>query len=33
MAAGVLSTIPVLIFFFLLQKSLTRGLVAGATKG
>src|SRR3954466_865889 len=33
MAAGVLSTIPVLIFFFMLQKSLTRGLVAGATKG
>jgi ABC-type glycerol-3-phosphate transport system permease component len=33
MAAGVLSTIPVLVFFFMLQKSLTRGLVAGATKG
>lgn len=33
MAAGVLSTIPVLIFFFMLQKSLTRGLIAGATKG
>lgn len=33
MAAGVLSTVPVLIFFFMLQKSLTRGLVAGATKG
>lgn len=33
MAAGVLSTIPVLIFFFMLQKSLTRGLVSGATKG
>lgn len=33
MSAGVLSTIPVLIFFFALQKSLTRGLVSGATKG
>jgi len=33
MAAGVLATLPVLVFFFLLQRSLTRGLVAGATKG
>jgi ABC-type glycerol-3-phosphate transport system permease component len=33
MAAGVLTTLPVLVFFFLLQRALTRGLVAGATKG
>jgi ABC-type glycerol-3-phosphate transport system permease component len=33
MAAGTLATLPVLFFFFLLQRSLTRGLVAGATKG
>ena len=33
MAAGTLATLPVLLFFFLLQRSLTRGLVAGATKG
>jgi ABC-type glycerol-3-phosphate transport system permease component len=33
MAAGTLATLPVLVFFFLLQRSLTRGLVAGATKG
>lgn len=33
MAAGTLTTLPVLIFFFLLQRALTRGLVAGATKG
>jgi ABC-type glycerol-3-phosphate transport system permease component len=33
MAAGTLATVPVLVFFFLLQRSLTRGLVSGATKG
>ncbi len=33
MAAGTLTTLPVLAFFFLLQRALTRGLVAGATKG
>lgn len=33
MAAGTLATLPVLFFFFLLQRFLTRGLVAGATKG
>jgi ABC-type glycerol-3-phosphate transport system permease component len=33
MAAGTLTTLPVLVFFFLLQRALTRGLVAGATKG
>jgi ABC-type glycerol-3-phosphate transport system permease component len=33
MAAGTLATLPVLVFFFLLQRALTRGLVAGATKG
>jgi ABC-type glycerol-3-phosphate transport system permease component len=33
MAAGVLTTLPVLVFFFVLQRALTRGLVAGATKG
>lgn len=33
MAAGTLTTLPVLAFFFLLQRTLTRGLVAGATKG
>jgi ABC-type glycerol-3-phosphate transport system permease component len=33
MAAGVLTTLPVLVFFFLLQRALTRGLVSGATKG
>jgi ABC-type glycerol-3-phosphate transport system permease component len=33
MATGTLATLPVLCFFFLLQRALTRGLVAGATKG
>lgn len=33
MAAGTLTTLPVLIFFFVLQRTLTRGLVAGAMKG
>jgi ABC-type glycerol-3-phosphate transport system permease component len=33
MAAGVLTTLPALIFFFLLQRVLTRGLIAGAMKG
>lgn len=33
MAAGTLTTLPVLAFFFLLQRALTRGLVAGAMKG
>lgn len=33
MAAGTLTTIPVLVFFFLLQRTLTRGLIAGAMKG
>jgi ABC-type glycerol-3-phosphate transport system permease component len=33
MAAGTLTTLPVLLFFFFLQRALTRGLVAGATKG
>jgi ABC-type glycerol-3-phosphate transport system permease component len=33
MAAGTLTTLPVLIFFFGLQRTLTRGLVAGAMKG
>jgi ABC-type glycerol-3-phosphate transport system permease component len=33
MAAGTLTTLPILVFFFLLQRALTRGLVAGATKG
>ena len=33
MAAGTLTTLPVLVFFFVLQRALTRGLVAGATKG
>lgn len=33
MAAGTLTTLPVLLLFFWLQKTLTRGLVAGATKG
>lgn len=33
MAAGVLTTLPVLIFFFVLQRSLTRGLIAGSVKG
>lgn len=33
MAAGVLTTLPVLCFFFLLQRALTRGLIAGSIKG
>jgi ABC-type glycerol-3-phosphate transport system permease component len=33
MAAGVLTTLPVLCFFFLLQRALTRGLIAGSVKG
>jgi ABC-type glycerol-3-phosphate transport system permease component len=33
MAAGTLTTLPVLCFFFVLQRALTRGLVAGAVKG
>jgi len=33
MAAGVLTCLPALVFFFLLQRALTRGLIAGAMKG
>jgi ABC-type glycerol-3-phosphate transport system permease component len=33
MAAGTLTTLPVLVFFFLIQRTLTRGLVGGAVKG
>jgi ABC-type glycerol-3-phosphate transport system permease component len=33
MAAGTLTTLPVLVFFFVLQRALTRGLVSGAMKG
>jgi ABC-type glycerol-3-phosphate transport system permease component len=33
MTAAILTTIPVLIFFFGLQRFLTRGLIAGAMKG
>lgn len=33
MPAAVLTTLPVLFFFFALQRYLTRGLIAGATKG
>ena len=33
MAAGTLTTLPVLLAFFLIQRALTRGLVAGAVKG
>jgi ABC-type glycerol-3-phosphate transport system permease component len=33
MAAGTLTTLPVLIFFFVLQRTLTRGLISGAMKG
>ncbi len=33
MTASVLTTLPVLIFFFAIQRYLTRGLIAGATKG
>jgi arabinogalactan oligomer / maltooligosaccharide transport system permease protein len=33
MAAGVLTTIPVLVAFFAVQRALTRGLIAGSVKG
>jgi ABC-type glycerol-3-phosphate transport system permease component len=33
MAAGVLTTLPAIVFFFVLQRALTRGLIAGAMKG
>jgi ABC-type glycerol-3-phosphate transport system permease component len=33
MTASVLTTVPVLLFFFAMQRFLTRGLIAGATKG
>lgn len=33
MAAGTLTSLPALIFFFVLQRALTRGLIAGAMKG
>jgi ABC-type glycerol-3-phosphate transport system permease component len=33
MAAGTLTTLPVLILFFLVQRTLTRGLLAGSVKG
>lgn len=33
MAAGTLTTLPVLVLFFLIQRVLTRGLVTGAVKG
>lgn len=33
MAAGTLTTLPVLAFFFILQRALTRGLISGAMKG
>jgi multiple sugar transport system permease protein len=33
MAAGVVSTLPVLIAFFLTQRWLVKGLTAGAVKG
>jgi ABC-type glycerol-3-phosphate transport system permease component len=33
MTAAVLTTLPVLIFFFTMQRYLQRGLIAGATKG
>jgi len=33
MAAGVVSTLPVLLAFFLTQRWLVRGLTAGAVKG
>lgn len=33
MAAGVLTALPALLFFFVVQRALTRGLIAGAMKG
>jgi ABC-type glycerol-3-phosphate transport system permease component len=33
MAAGTLTALPVLVFFFALQRALTRGLISGAMKG
>ena len=33
MAAGTLTSLPVLVFFFALQRALTRGLISGAMKG
>ena len=33
MAASVLTCIPAIVFFFLVQRALTRGLIAGAMKG
>ncbi len=33
MAAGILTCLPALVFFFLLQRALTRGLIVGAMKG
>ncbi len=33
MTAAVLTTLPVLVFFFTMQRFLQRGLIAGATKG
>jgi ABC-type glycerol-3-phosphate transport system permease component len=33
MAAGVLTTLPALFFFIVLQRAMTRGLLAGAMKG
>jgi arabinogalactan oligomer/maltooligosaccharide transport system permease protein len=33
MTASILTTLPVLVFFFGLQRFLVRGLIAGATKG
>ncbi len=33
MAAGVLTCLPALVLFFLVQRALTRGLIAGAMKG
>jgi ABC-type glycerol-3-phosphate transport system permease component len=33
MAAGTLTSLPVLVFFFALQRALTRGLITGAMKG
>jgi multiple sugar transport system permease protein len=33
MAAGILTCLPALVFFFGLQRALTRGLIAGAMKG